>query len=74
MLESNFSKNLTLYEENKTLLKLLKNREECETGNVWIAPNLKISFLEQDPTEPRVINLLEFLTELSQYFSPYKFD
>ena len=50
-----------------SLLKLLKNKEECDAGNVWIAPNLKINYLEQDPPEPRVNNLLEFLSQDNQH-------
>ena len=50
-----------------SLLKLLKNKEECDSGNVWIAPNLKINYLEQDPPEPRVNNLLEFLSQDNQH-------
>ena len=50
-----------------SLLKLLKNKEECDAGNVWIAPNLIINYLEQDPPEPRVNNLLEFLSQDNQH-------
>ncbi len=45
-----------------SLLRLLKNKEECDAGSIWIAPNLKIDYLEQDPHEPNISNLLEFLS------------
>ena len=50
-----------------SLLSLLKNKEECDTGSVWIAPNLKIDYLEQDPPEPTINNLLEFLSKDNQH-------
>ncbi len=50
-----------------SLLNLLKNKEECDAGNIWIAPNLKIDCLEQDPPEPTINNLLEFLSKDNQH-------
>ena len=50
-----------------SLLNLLKNKEECDAGGVWIAPNLKIDYLEQDPPEPSINNLLEFLSQDNQH-------
>ena len=46
-----------------SLLNLLKNKEECDAGCIWMAPNLKIDYLEQDPPEPNINNLLEFLSK-----------
>ena len=43
-----------------SLLRHLKNKEECDAGSIWKTPNLKIDYLEQDPPEPTIINLLEF--------------
>ena len=40
-----------------SLLSLLKNKEVCDAGSIWIAPNLKIDYLEQDPPEPSFNNL-----------------
>ena len=37
-----------------SLLRLLKNKEEFDTGNIWITPNLKIDYLEQNPPEPSI--------------------
>ncbi len=50
-----------------SLLNLLKNKEECDAGSIWIAPNLKIDYLEQDPPEPIINNLLEFLSKNNQH-------
>ena len=50
-----------------SLLNLLKNKEECDAGGIWIAPNLKIDYLEQDPPEPSINNLLEFLSQDNQH-------
>ncbi len=49
-----------------SFLNLLKNKEECDSGSIWIAPNLKIDYLEQDPPEPSINNLLEFLSQDNQ--------
>ena len=50
-----------------SLLSLLKNKDECDAGSIWIAPNLKIDYLEQDPPEPCINNLLEFLSKDNQH-------
>ncbi len=50
-----------------SLLNLLKNKEECDAGSIWIAPNLKIDYLEQDPPEPTINNLLEFLSKNNKH-------
>ncbi len=50
-----------------SLLNLLKNKEECDAGSIWIAPNLKIDCLEQNPPEPTINNLLEFLSKDNQH-------
>ncbi len=50
-----------------SLLSLLKNKEECDAGSIWIAPNLKIDYLEQDPPEPTIKNLLQFLSKNNQH-------
>ena len=45
-----------------SLLSLLKNNNEGDADTIWMAPNLKIDYLEQDPPEPCIDNLLEFLS------------
>ena len=50
-----------------SLLNLLKNKEECDAGSIWTSPNLKIDYLEQDPPEPSIDNLLEFLSKDNQH-------
>ena len=49
-----------------SLLNLLKNKEECDAGDIWIAPNLKIDYLEQDPPEPSLS-----LIHISEPTRPY---
>ncbi len=49
-----------------SLLSLLKNNEERDDGSIWMAPNLKIDYLEQDPPEPTINDLLEFLLKDNQ--------
>ena len=50
-----------------SLLNLLKNKEEGDAGSIWTSPNLKIDYLEQDPPEPSIDNLLEFLSQNNQH-------
>ena len=50
-----------------SLLNLLKNKEEGDAGSIWTSPNLKIDYLEQDPPEPSIDNLLEFLSKDNQH-------
>ncbi len=44
-----------------SLLKILKKTEEVDDGIIWFSPNLKLFYLEQDPPEPSIKNLVEFL-------------
>ena len=50
-----------------SLLRLLKNKEEYDAGSIWTTPNLKIDYFEQDPPEPSINNLLEFLSKDNQH-------
>ena len=50
-----------------SLLNLLKNKCEYDTGCIWVAPNLKIDYLEQDPPKPNINNLLEFLSQDNEH-------
>ena len=50
-----------------SLLKILKNKEEYDAGCIWVAPNLKIDYLEQDPPKPNISNLFEFLSQDNKY-------
>ena len=50
-----------------SLLKILKNKEEYDAGYIWVAPNLKIDYLEQDPPKPNISNLFEFLSQDNKY-------
>ncbi len=44
-----------------SFLKTLKKTEEVDDGIMWFSPNLKLSYLEQDPPEPSIKNLVDFL-------------
>ena len=44
-----------------SLLKILKKTEEVDDGIMWFSPNLKLFYLEQDPPEPFIKNLVDFL-------------
>ena len=44
-----------------SLLKILKKAEEVDDGIMWFSPNLKLFYLEQDPPEPSIKNLVDFL-------------
>ena len=44
-----------------SLLKILKKTEEVDDGIMWFSPNLKLFYLEQDPPEPSIKNLVDFL-------------
>ena len=50
-----------------SLLNLLKNKYEYDAGCIWVAPNLKIDYLEQDPPELNINNLLDFLSKDNEH-------
>ncbi len=43
-----------------SFLKTLKKTEEVDDGTIWLSPNLKLFYLEQDPPEPTINNLVDF--------------
>ena len=46
-----------------SLLKALKRTDEIDGGTIWLSPNLKLFYLEQDPPVPSINNLLDFFTK-----------
>ena len=46
-----------------SLLRTLNKTDEIDDGIIWFSPNLKLCYLEQDPPEPSILNLIEFLSK-----------
>ena len=46
-----------------SLLRTLNRTDEIDDGIIWFSPNLKLCYLEQDPPEPSILNLVEFLSK-----------
>ena len=46
-----------------SLLKALKRNDGIDDGTIWLSPNLKLFYLEQDPPVPSFNNLLDFFTK-----------
>ncbi|MDC0093171.1 ATP-binding cassette domain-containing protein [Alphaproteobacteria bacterium] len=50
-----------------SLLKILKGIDAPDQGDIWIAPNIKIDFLEQNPSMPKINNLNDFISKGNQH-------
>ena len=50
-----------------SLMKIIKGIEEADSGTIWKKPNLKIDYLDQDPSRPNFNNLEDFLSQDIQY-------
>ena len=46
-----------------SLLKTFKGVEEVDDGTIWFSPNLKLFYLEQEPPEPSIDNVVDFFTK-----------
>jgi len=46
-----------------SLLKVLKGIDTPDEGQIWMAPNIKIDLLEQNPPIPNANNVIDFLSE-----------
>ena len=46
-----------------SLLRVLKGIDTPDEGQVWMAPNLKVDLLEQNPPIPNANNVIDFLSE-----------
>ena len=45
-----------------SLLRVLKGIDTPDEGQVWMAPNLKVDLLEQNPSIPDANNVIDFLS------------
>ncbi len=45
-----------------SLLRTLERTDKIDDGIVWLSPNLKLYYLDQDPPEPSIFDLIEFLS------------
>ena len=43
-----------------SLLRTFRGVEEADEGTIWFSPNLKLFYLEQEPPEPSINNLVDF--------------
>ena len=50
-----------------TLLKTMKKLHEPDNGIIWTAPNIKIEYLEQNPSIPLINNISEFISQDNEY-------
>jgi len=46
-----------------SLLKVLKGIDTPDEGQIWMAPNIKIDLLEQNPPIPNANNVIDFLSQ-----------
>ena len=46
-----------------SLLRVLKGIDTPDEGQIWMAPNLKVDLLEQNPPIPNANNVIDFLSE-----------
>ncbi|WP_443644053.1 ABC-F family ATP-binding cassette domain-containing protein [Candidatus Levibacter sp. Uisw_134_01] len=46
-----------------SLLKVLKGIDTPDEGQIWMAPNIKIDLLEQNPAIPNANNVIDFLSQ-----------
>ena len=46
-----------------SLLRTFRGVEEVDDGTIWFSPNLKLFYLEQEPPEPSINNLVDFFTK-----------
>ena len=46
-----------------SLLKVLKGVDTPDEGQIWMAPNIKIDLLEQNPPIPNANNVIDFLSQ-----------
>ena len=46
-----------------SLLKALKRTDRIDNGTIWLSPNLKLFYLEQDPPVHSINNLLDCVTK-----------
>lgn len=50
-----------------SLMRIIKGLDEADQGTIWKRPNLKIDYLDQNPSKPKTQNLEEFLSQDIEY-------
>lgn len=50
-----------------SLMRIIKGIDEADQGTIWKRPNLKIDYLDQNPSKPKTQNLEEFLSQDVEY-------
>ena len=50
-----------------SLMRNIKGIDEADQGTIWKRPNLKIDYLDQNPSKPKTQNLEEFLSQDVEY-------
>lgn len=50
-----------------SLMRIIKGIDEADQGTIWKRPNLKIDYLDQNPSKPKTQNLEEFLSQDLEY-------
>ena len=50
-----------------SLMRIIKGIDEADEGIIWKRPNLKIDYLDQNPSKPNTNNLEEFLSQDLEY-------
>lgn len=50
-----------------SLMRIIKGIDEADQGTIWKRPNLKIDYLDQNPSKPKTQNLEEFLSQDIEY-------
>ena len=50
-----------------SLMRIIKGIDEADQGTIWKRPNLRIDYLDQNPSKPKTQNLEEFLSQDVEY-------
>ena len=50
-----------------SLMRIIKGIDEADQGTIWKRPNLKIDYLDQNPSKPKIQNLEDFLSQDVEY-------
>ena len=50
-----------------SLMRIIKGIDEADQGTIWKRPNLKIDYLDQNPSKPKSQNLEDFLSQDVEY-------
>ena len=48
-------------------MRIIKGIDEADQGTIWKRPNLRIDYLDQNPSKPKTQNLEEFLSQDVEY-------